>query len=180
MEEGDEEGESDSGWLEEEDDIILEDGIIRGSLTSRGTWELESIGGETDSGHYISSYSDHLSPLYEKTRLSACSMIPDRVQYPGEREGGISPGLTPSLFPNLPPTIHFPLPKENCKSIIAYFSILILSVTNQLLLLLLIIHVDQGLSSKDKSLLKWKPSTITPNVIKHILNKVGFTYTSSK
>lgn len=108
-------------------------------------------------------------------------MIPDRVQYPGEREGGISPGLTPSLFPNLPPTIHFPLPKENCKSIIAYFSILILSVTNQLLLLLLIIiHVDQGLSSKDKSLLKWKPSTITPNVIKHILNKVGFTYTSSK
>uniref|UniRef100_A0A1X7VMI8 Uncharacterized protein n=1 Tax=Amphimedon queenslandica TaxID=400682 RepID=A0A1X7VMI8_AMPQE len=154
-EEEEEEGESDSGWLEDEDDLMSdlgEDGIgIEGSLLSRGTWELESIGGEsheTDSGQLL--INDHLSPHSERRGICTSAMIPARVCYPGEKEGGVSPALTPSLFPNRQPTIHFPLPKENYEE----------------------------LSSKDKLLLKWKPSTITPNVIKHTLNKVGFTYTS--
>ena len=117
-EEEGEEGESDSGWLEEDDLMsdVGEDGIgIEGSLLSRGTWELESIGAEsheTDSGHLI---SDHLSPHRERRGVCTSTMIPARVCYPGEKEGGISSALTPSLFPNLQPTIHFPLPNENCK-----------------------------------------------------------------
>lgn len=96
---------------------VGEDGIgIEGSLLSRGTWDLESIGGEsheTDSGQLL---SDHLSPQRrEKSGACSSTMIPARVCYPGEKEGGISPALTDSLFPNLQPTIHFPLPNENCK-----------------------------------------------------------------
>lgn len=43
------------------------------------------------------------------------------------------------------------------------------------------LHVlsDESLSSRQKTSLKWKPSTITPNVIKHTLAKVGFTYITS-
>lgn len=98
---------------------VEEDGPRCESISSRETWELESIDGEsqeTDSGHFHSS----LSPLHEAVEISP-SMIPHRLTYPGEIEGGISPGLTPSLFPNLPPTIHFPLPDENCESIVSTF-----------------------------------------------------------
>lgn len=71
-------------------------------------------------GDKSTSTEDTLSspPLLQDTASKpSLSMIPSRLTYAGER-GGISPPLTPSLFPSLlPPTIHFPLPHEKCKTL---------------------------------------------------------------
>ncbi|CAI8033081.1 Tubulin polyglutamylase TTLL4 [Geodia barretti] len=58
-----------------------------------------------------------------------------------------SPPLTPSLFPSLGPTIHFPMPNEPYTPL------------------------PPDLISQ----LKWKMSTITPNIIKNCIARVGFT-----
>lgn len=79
-----------------------------------------------------------------------------------------SPPLTPSLFPELfLPTIHFPLHDENCKFIFAVYY----KLSNL---------IDIPLSTDCQALLKWKVSSITPNIVKNCYKRVGFTKCTSK
>ena len=40
--------------------------------------------------------------------------------------------------------------------------------------------LDDPLPAHYKSKLKWKPSTITPNIVKHVISRVGFTFSNSE
>ena len=47
-------------------------------------------------------------------------------------------------------------------------------------LVVVVSHLDTPLPSALRSRLKWKMSTITPNVIKHCISRIGFTQCTSK
>ena len=86
-----------------------------------------------------------------------------------------SPPLTPSLFPSLGPTIHFPMPNEPCelKHSLVTLSLFMFSEFCSF-------FSDTPLPPDLISQLKWKMSTITPNIIKNCIARVGFTPCTSK
>ena len=85
-----------------------------------------------------------------------------------------SPPLTPSLFPSLGPTIHFPMPNEPCE--LKHSLSLSLFMFSELCFF----PSDTPLPPDLVSQLKWKMSTITPNIIKNCIARVGFTPCTSK
>ena len=91
----------------------------------------------------------------------------------GEERGSMAPSspLTSSLFPGQEPTIHFPLPNEPCglKEISHSFT-----HSLSLSLSLSLSPPDTPLPPALRSQLKWKMSSITPNVIKNCISRAGF------
>ena len=118
----DEEG---SGWQEEEEllsDIEDESQIsdVTSSAGLESCWESEDIiSPATDdltSPPPVNPMSSDIVKRSSTTEgATSAPMIPPRLTYPGEKEGGISPSLTPSLFPGRRSTLHFPLPDESCR-----------------------------------------------------------------
>jgi tubulin polyglutamylase TTLL4 len=134
---------------EEEEEDLLSDINEDLSINDSISWE-ESASFSDDRFEETIAFSPLPLPDVATKGLPSSLMIPPRSTYIGET-GGMSPPLTRSLFPSyFPPTIHFPLPKENY----------------------------EPFTHEVKRQLKWKPSTITPNVIKQLLNRIGFTYTN--
>ena len=89
-----------------------------------------------------------------------------------------SPPLRLSLFPkHLPPTIHFPLHDENCELIGCCMIMHDTLITKNCLSL---VKKDVPLPKSKRALLKWKMSSITPNVVKNCVARAGFSKWSSK
>ena len=119
------EDEEDSGWQEEEEllsDIEDESQIsdVTSSAGLESCWESEDIiSPATDDLTSPPPVNSMTSDFVKRSSITegatSAPMIPPRLTYPGEREGGTSPSLTPSLFPGRPSTLHFPLPDESCK-----------------------------------------------------------------
>ena len=132
----------------------------RDRKTSRGQRVIKTVNSEPKS-------EDPTIPN-EKTELAGHSTTTE-MEALAVRDP--SPPLTPSLFPGLEPTIHFPMPNEPCKYILQSLSSMFFFK---------LCHPDTPLPPEMRCLLKWKMSTITPNVIKNCIARVGFTPSTSK
>ena len=114
----------------------------------------------------------------EASALNACDGSASlSVSTPRGDDQPASPALTVSLFPGcLPPTIHFPMPYENCK-LVAEIRTLCVRAN---LLIFIDLAADTPLPKEQRALLKWKMSSLTPNIVKSCIARAGFTKCTSK
>ena len=87
----------------------------------------------------------------------------------------ISP-LATSLFPNVSPSIYFPLIDEQCMCVNNKHR----QLRHLFNGLSMFIILDTPFPYEIRRLLKWKMSTITPNIIKQCIARVGFTRAKSE
>ncbi|MBN3319758.1 TTLL4 polyglutamylase, partial [Atractosteus spatula] len=99
---------------------------------------------EDDDGSDCCSINDASSASSMVVTSRSC--IEEPVERESEENKVLKPALVPSLFPNVLPTLYFSTPDEKVEL----------------------------LSSEQKKLLKWKMSTVTPNVVKHTIARSHF------
>ncbi|XP_015215096.2 tubulin monoglutamylase TTLL4 [Lepisosteus oculatus] len=99
---------------------------------------------EDDDGSDCCSINDASSASSMVVISRSC--IEEPVVRESEENKVLKPALVPSLFPNVLPTLYFSTPDEKVEL----------------------------LSSEQKKLLKWKMSTVTPNVVKHTIARSHF------
>ncbi|XP_063720444.1 uncharacterized protein LOC134846929 isoform X3 [Symsagittifera roscoffensis] len=143
----------DDGADFEDDEMnsLDDDDASAGRLSACSSYSnLSRLGhGESDEGEEDDDDEDESKTAVTSLSRSRAQSGVGREMVPNEE--GLLPALWPSLFKYIPPTIFFHLKTEKVAV----------------------------LPHDARKLLKWKPSTICPNVVKNLIARVGFKFSKS-